>query len=141
MKKKSMKKNSKALKEIRMEERSTLINEALEDGLFIKSDLCKACGLSIYQLNEVLRNNAELKAKYMYRKKSIVDIASDNIAKIIDDSDHPKNFEASKWMVANYQSDLDRELKAKNQEDVSIELDDSSSKKTVITFSSKKKDE
>ena len=58
------------------------------------------------------------------RRKTISDIASDNILDIVNDASHPQHFAASKYILSTYKSDLDEVLEDKSGEDISVLVGD-----------------
>jgi len=144
MAKRKMKNRERDLSRL-MEDRTLLVEAALEAELTTKEDICKATEITRLQLNELFRKNGELYAKYCVLRKLLVETASDNISAIVSDRGHPKNYDASKWVVTNYKSDLDSVLEVKD-DSADIEVDVNGSGRSgaspiTIRFGKKKKED
>jgi len=117
-----------------MQKRILLISAALDSDITTKEELCKVTELSRTQLNLIFKENPELYARYCVLRKLLVEIASDNISAIVEDRGHPKNYDASKWVVTNFKSDLDSVLESK-EESLDVEINGSgNSKASPITI-------
>ena len=113
-----------------------LVRVALSKGKMLKKDICEATGLTIPTLNNVFRDDRELYAEYVVLRKTIMDIASDNLVAIVNDPTHPHHFQASKEMLKNFKSDFDSELESSG-DILKIESPGGKSKTAVkIVFSS-----
>lgn len=104
-----------------LEDRTLLVQKALESGHITKIDICKATGLKIVALNNLFRDNRELYAEYVVLRRTITDIAADNIVAIVMDKTHPKNYDASKEIMKMYKTELDESLDAKDGDHIKIE--------------------
>lgn len=93
-----------------LETRAALVLVALDAGKFTRRAICKATGMKAHELSSLFTKDRKIFAEYTVRRKTLADTAADNIAEIVNDPNHPKNFEASKWMLTNYKSDLDDTL-------------------------------
>lgn len=105
-----------------LKERSLLIDAAIEDGHVLRGDISKATGLPLHTVSDTLTKNRELNAKYKIRRRTINDLAVDNIHGIIMDPKHPKNFEASKLIFGKFKNDLDETLERVDGE-LDIQID------------------
>jgi len=113
--KKAMK-NMRRQEEVLLDERSKLVDAALNDGHMTKTDISKASGLPMHIVTSTLSLNRELFAKYCVRRRTMVDMAADNVFKIVSNPDHPQCFAASKYVIQNFKSDLDDALEPSNAE-------------------------
>lgn len=95
-----------------LETRTKLVEAALEQGHFTRRQICKATDLKKTDLINLFATNRDLYAKYRVMKKSLADTAADNLQEIINDPNHPHHFQASKFVLQNYKSELDDELEA-----------------------------
>ena len=109
----SQMKNSSRDAEKLKDKRIRLVNAAIEAGLSTRKDIAKAADMKLHELSGLFSTEKDLYAKYCVLRKMIVDIVSDKT--------HPKNYDASKYVVTNYKSDLDSTLESKDEDiDVSI---------------------
>ena len=126
-----------------MEERINLVEACLDSEISTKAEICKVTGLKRIELNTIFRENKKLYARFCVIRKLLVEKSTDNITAVVDDRTHPKNYEASKWILANYKSDLDADLDAKDSEEIEIDVNDDRKgrRPVVIRFGHKKSDE
>jgi len=130
-------KSKKREQEKLLKERAALVRAAMKLGLTTRKDISKASGLTMVELKNLLQVDRELFAEYKVLRRTITDIASDNIFDIVNDPTHPQHFQASKYVLANYKNDLDDTLDATDGGGLHIET--SGKKNPVkIVFSSKK---
>ena len=123
-------------------DRSLLVEQALDNGLLIKSDICNATGLKMTILNAVFAENRELYARYTVLRRTVTDVAADNIVSIVMDKTHPKNYEASKEVLKNFKTDLDNTLEKKDGDEIRIETTGKATSPVKIVFgNTSKKDE
>lgn len=117
------------------------IREAMKLGLLTRKEIAKSVGIKETQLSQIFHKEKELYAKFCVMRRSIVDIATDNLFDVVRDRKHPKNTDISKWVVQNYKSDLDDSLEEKEGEGFEVEVGEGGSKKrpTVIRFGYKNK--
>ena len=133
--------NSKRARDKRNRERKALFQEAIADGYTSRRDIAKAIGISSFDLTEFFEENAKMYKIYSARRRELRDIALDNITDIIEDKQHPKHYDASKYIVQNYQTDLDVILDSKDGDDTgssSVSLDTGSG--VVIKFTTASED-
>jgi hypothetical protein len=109
--------NSKRAKDKRNRERKILFQEAIADGHTSRRDICKAMGISSFDLTEFFEENPKTYKLYASRRRELVDTAADNLQDIVDDSTHKDHYQASKYVLDHYKSDLDNILD--NKEDSS----------------------
>jgi len=108
---------------------------ALDEGKMTRSDICEATGMKMYELNSFFSDDRETFAKYKIRRKTLTDIAADNIVDIINDPKHPKHYDASKYVLQNYKSDLDGILESEDTEIVIDNLPSKAKSSVKIVFS------
>lgn len=116
-------KNPRRKEQRLLDERSNIINAALEEGKVTRSDISKATGIPLHIISDTFSRNRELFAKYSVRRRSIVDLAADNIFTIVSDPKHPQCFSASKYVLQNFKTDLDEILEPSTNE-LGIEIGD-----------------
>ena len=137
--------NTKRAKEKEMRDRKLLIEAAMNEGVFGKGDLAKYTGIPLHLINNLFQNDRELYAEFCVRRQIIVDMAADNIAQIVANQKHPKNYDASKFILQTYKSDLDDSMIAKAPGEVEFAIGggggDSKSSPIKITFGAKKLEE
>jgi len=102
--------NSKRAKEKRNREQKVAFQEAISDGHTSRRDVSNAMGLKHFELSNFFEENPKCYKVYTQRRRELVDIAADNVQDIVEDPTHPKHYEASKYVLQNYQSDLDNIL-------------------------------
>lgn len=122
------------------EERIALIKYAIEDGQHTRKAIKEATGLSRMVINKLLRDNAELRGLYKNSVRMIVNTAADNIQDIIEDPEHPQNFQASKYVLSTYKSDLDSFLEAKDSDELTAEINVEGANSPVSIVFGKKKE-
>jgi hypothetical protein len=79
----------------------------------------------------------ELKAEFSVRRRSLANLAVDNIHEIVNNFNHPQNFQASKFIVQTYKNDLDEDLTPKISTEVGFDIKDGQISPVKITFSKK----
>lgn len=104
--------SKKKQKESLLKDRALLVKTALESGHSTRLAICKATGLTMVQLKNLFQEDREIYAEYVVYRKTIADIAADNIVTIINDPQHPQHFQASKYVLQNFKSDLDEVLES-----------------------------
>lgn len=137
----SMKNSERKTKKL-TEKRAAFVRAALEAGHITRKDICNATGLKMHELANLFTKDREVYGEYVVRRKTISDIASDNILDIVNDPTHPHHFQASKYILSTYKSDLDDVLESQDESEMSIQMGKSNAKSPItITFGSKKDDE
>ena len=107
-----------------LETRADLVRAALESGHISRKDICSATGLKLHELANLFTLDRKVYGEYVVRRKTISDIASDNILDIVNDASHPQHFAASKYILSTYKSDLDEVLEDKSGDDISVLVGD-----------------
>ena len=108
--------NSKRAIAKRNKERKVKFQEAIADGFTSRRDIAKAVGITSFDLTEFFEDNPKMYKLYASRRRELRDVALDNITDIIEDKFHPKHYDASKYIVQNYQTDLDIILEGKDDD-------------------------
>ena len=135
-------KNSKRKERKLLETRADLVRAALETGAISRKEICRATGLKLHELANLFTKDRKVYGEYVVRRKTITDIASDNIMDIVNDPTHPQHFQASKYILSTYKSDLDEVLEDKAGEDISVSLGENSKGSPItINFGSAKKED
>ena len=129
--------NSKRAIERRNRERKTLFQDAISDGHTSRRDLCKAMGIAGWELTEFFEMNPKMYKLYSSRRRELRDVALDNIQDIVEDPKHKDHYQASKYVVDNYKTDLDIILESKKS-DESIEISQNSESDSGIVINFKK---
>ena len=133
----SMKNTERQVKKL-LKTRAALVRAALESGHITRKDICNASGLKMHDLANLFTQDREVYSEYVVRRKTISDIASDNILDIVNDPTHPQHFAASKYILSTYKSDLDDVLESQSQDQVGITVGgDSKASPINITFGKK----
>ena len=128
-------------KELKLKEaRTKLVEAALSAGHYTRKAICKATALKIGDLNNLFAVNRDLYAKYAVMRKSLANLAADNVQEILNDPNHPQHFQASKFILQNFKSDLDDELEASGggmeiEIPSTLPLSESTTSPVVIRFS------
>jgi hypothetical protein len=125
--------NSKRAREKRNRENRDTFLDAIADGYTSRRDICKAMGLASHELTEFFEDNPKSYKIYASRRRELVDIAADNIQDIVEDKTHPSHYNASKYVLDHYKTDLDNILDQKDGDDVKLNLDSTGSG-VVIKF-------
>ena len=122
MKRKTMS-NTTRDKQQELDYKVSLIEMALSDDCTTKKAICKYTKFKLATINAIFRNDKELYAKYCIARRTLVDLAADNVAEIVADQKHPKNYNASIYVLQNYTSDLDDALESKKLAgDIELEI-------------------
>lgn len=117
----------------------TLVRAAMRLGFSTKSDLAQTSGMKIWELNEVFQSDKDLYAEFCIMRKTLVDVAADNLQDILFNKEHPQNFQATKYVLEKYKSDLDSNLEAKDATEIGLSIGGAGSPSPVrITFGTKK---
>ena len=133
-------KNSKRKEAKLLESRAEFVRAALEAGHISRKDICKATGLQMHELANLFTQDRKVYGEYVIRRRTISDVASDNILDIINDPQHPQHFAASKYILTTYKSDLDEVLEDKDDEAMNISIGGKSKASPVtIKFGNSKK--
>lgn len=120
--------------------RSELINAALEDGQTTKKQLAKSAGIEIWQLNDVFKENKDLHLKFNVRRRTLADTAADNLEEILKDPDHPQHFQATKYVLQTYKTDIDENLESKEAEEMEVSVrTESETAPVVVRFGKSKR--
>mgnify|MGYP003649647222 CR=1 FL=1 len=126
-----------------VEERTMIVKAALDAGCYTRSSIMKATGLEKHELANLLASEKELAAEYLVKKKLMAVISADNIFDIINDPKHKDFFQASKYILQNYKSDIDESLEPMSG-DMELTLPGANSDDVedavVIKFSTGRKD-
>jgi len=109
-------KTTVAMTKKRIKKNISLINAAMNEGLTTKEEISKAAEIKLWEVSEAFREDGELLAKFKVRRRTLVDMAADNIQVILKDKDHPNHFAASKYVLQTYKSDLDDSMDNKKEE-------------------------
>tara|TARA_R110002050_G_scaffold135505_5_gene258188 strand:+ start:1521 stop:1919 length:399 start_codon:yes stop_codon:yes gene_type:complete len=118
--------------------RAALVRAALEAGQISRKDICNATGLQMHELANLFTQDREVYGEYVVRRKTISDIASDNILDIVNDPTHPQHFQASKYILSTYKSDLDEVLESQTESEMNINVGGESGASPInITFGKK----
>ena len=133
--------NSKRAKDKRNRENKAKFQEALADGYTSRRDIYKAMGIGGLELTEFFENNNKMYKLYCESRRQLRDVALDNITDIVHSPTHPKNYDASKFIVQNYNTDLDVVLEEKGGEEIgSATIEGSNGSGIVIQFGKKAED-
>ncbi len=133
----SMKNTERKEKKL-LKTRAALVRAALEAGHISRKDICNATGLRMHELANLFTQDREVYGDYVVRRKTISDIASDNILDIVNDPTHPQHFQASKYILSTYKSDLDEVLESQTESEMNINVGGESGASPInITFGKK----
>lgn len=115
-----------------LETRAAFVRAALDAGHISRKDICKATDLKLHELTNLFTLDRELYGEYVVRRKTISDIASDNILDIINDPTHPQHFQASKYILTTYKSDLDEVLESQDSEAMNVSIGGASKASPIV---------
>ena len=133
-------KNGKRKERKLLETRADLVRAALESGAISRKEICRATGLKLHELANLFTKDRKVYGEYVVRRRTITDVASDNIMDIVNDPSHPQHFQASKYILSTYKSDLDEVLESQESSDLEINISGEGSKSPIqINFGSEKK--
>lgn len=94
-------------------------------------------GAATHEIDRVFQMCPELKAEFSVRRRSLANLAVDNIHEIVNNFNHPQNFQASKFIVQTYKNDLDEDLTPKISTEVGFGIENGQISPVKITFSVK----
>lgn len=135
------KKREEEKKKSILEDKKLRIREAIKQGIVLRRDLCKVTDIKLHDLRNIFTKDRELYAEFCVARKTIEGLASDNIYKIVEDETHPKNYDASKFIIQNFKTDMDDILESKDGESLDISLGNSSGGITLKFGNQKEKEE
>lgn len=123
----------------RQEEVRLLVEKTLEINPTITTlrQISVTTGASIHEIDKVFQMCPELKAEFTVRRRSLANLAADNIHEIVNNFNHPQNFQASKFIVQTYKSDLDEDLVPKLNTELDFDIKNGQISPVKITFSTK----
>lgn len=133
--------NKKRKEEKLLKERAELVRAAMGLGYTTRKEIAESAGITMVQLSNLFQKNRALFAEYKVLRRTITDIASDNIFNIVNDPTHPQHFAASKYVLANYKNDLDDTLDAADGAGLVIDPSGESKSPVKIVFSRSNKTE
>ena len=110
------------------------VSAAIEAGYIQRRDLAHAADVKLHDLNNIFTKERELYASYCVRRKTIKDLAADNIYAVVEDRSHPKNYEASKWVAEKFKTDLDDSLESKSDDNLGVSVSNEGSESGRITI-------
>jgi len=126
-----MKNKSRDRKEFLAKGRA-LILAALDKGFTTRKKIGDACGLKTWQVADILKHDENLWAQYTMHRKTLTDLAADNIQDILEDPNHKDHFQASKYILQKYKSDFDDSFES--QQDEGLQIGSGEGKSVKITF-------
>ena len=125
-------KNSKRKEAKLLETRAEFVRAALDAGHISRKDICKATNLKLHELANLFTLDRKVYGEYVVRRKTISDIASDNILDIVNDPSHPQFFAASKYILTTYKSDLDDVLESQDSEAMNVSIGGASKASPIV---------
>ena len=95
--------------------------------------------LASHELTTFFENNQKMYRLYAQRRRELVDTAADNIQDIVEDKSHPSHYNASKYVLEHYKTDLDNILEQKGGDDVgTMKVSSDTGSGVIIEFSKPK---
>jgi len=131
-------------KEWVLTERQKEVKQLIQITLQINPDITtfrqisETTGAVQWEIDKVFDLCPELKAEFSVRRRSLANKAVDNIHEIVNNFNHPQNFQASKFIVQTYKNELDEDLIPKVSTEVGFDIKNCQISPVSITFSSKK---
>lgn len=120
-------------KEVKLlETRAEFVRAALDAGHISRRDICTATGIKLHELANLFTLDRKVYGEYVVRRKTISDIASDNILDIVNDPKHPQHFAASKYILTTYKSDLDDVLESQDSDALNVSIGGASKASPII---------
>jgi hypothetical protein len=92
----------------------------------------------MHDLKNIFHRERDLYAEYCVRRKVITDMATDNIYRIVSDDNHPKKYDASKWVAQNFKTELDDMLESRDEESMGLNVNPDENGGITIKFGNKK---
>lgn len=116
-----------------------LARTSMKLGKTTRKDICEALNIHLWELAELFLYDKELQREFTVIRRTLVDVAADNLQTILEDPNHPQNFQATKYVLQTYKSDLDTTLEAKDKDEVELSVSGQSGVNPIrITFGTKK---
>lgn len=124
----------------RLEEVRHLVATTLEYNPTITTyrQIIDTTGVAQHEIDKVFELCTDLKAEFTVRRRSLANTAVDNIHEIVNNFNHPQNFQASKFIVQTYKNELDESLVPKVSTELGYDIKDGNVSPVKITFSVKK---
>lgn len=124
----------------RQEEVKQLIRTTLQINPTITTykAITETTGAAQWEIDKVMEMCPDLKAEFVIRRRSLANKAVDNIHEIVNNFNHPQNFQASKFIVQTYKNELDEDLIPKVSTEVGFGIKDGQISPVSITFTQKK---
>ena len=72
-----------------------LAKEAIENGISSRKELAGHIGIKLSELSLLFKEESDVYALFCEVRRTIVDLASDNLYDVVADKEHPKNYDAS----------------------------------------------
>ena len=116
-----------------------LIKAALYSDNTTYRQITAVTGLNAWQIKELFSKHIDLYSLYKVRRKMLVEMAADNLQAIVEDKNHPQHFQASKYVLEKYKSDLDGILETKDNEEEDLTMSIEGDSGVVINFGRKPK--
>lgn len=124
------------------DDRKASVAAALEQGCLTNKEICDMTSLKIYQLNGVFKKFPELKVAHKMVAQDVGAQAVSNLAEIIMDTDHPKNFEASKLFITRFRTEMDETQERQDGDSVNVDFSKGESTGRLnISFTAEKTEE
>ena len=136
-----LKKTKERKKEEKQEKQRQLVLAAMRFGLTTKKDICTSAEMALWELNELFQADKDLYNDFCIRRRTLADVAADNLETILRDKNHPQNFQATKYVLEKYKTDIDAQLESKDSDEIDVEVPSGGSSPIRITFGTKKRDE
>lgn len=112
-----------------------LINAALDENISTKTGISEATGLAIYHINNIFARDKKLYTRFKIIRGTLADKAADNLQTILEDKQHPSHFQATKYILSTYKTDLDESMVEKKDSEIGVEVGKSGKNPIKITFS------
>lgn len=134
-------KNPSRKKKRELENRAKLVTAALDQGYTSRKEICKAANITLFDLSNLFKADRDVFAAYQVRKRTLIDVATDNIQSIVEDPNHPQHYQASKYVLDNFKSEFDEVFETKESGEIVINPGEEGSTGSPVTIVFGKKTE
>lgn len=111
------------------------VRDSVKEGASTYREIAKVTGLTNQRILQVFESYPKVYDNYKRLRMVMVDLATDNIYEIVKDNLHPKNYDASKYILQKYKSDLDNIFeRSDNVEKPLVEGPKSNKQKVHLVF-------
>ena len=114
--------NKDRVKARKLKKNGQLVMAALEQGHTSRKEIAEATGLTLYDISNLFKADREVFAAYQVRKRTLLDVAADNIQAIVENPGHPQHYQASKYVLDNFKNEFDEVFESKDGNEIHVDV-------------------